>query len=225
LAQGDTERAEKCAEDSLTLWKELGEQQWLAQSLQLLAEVAGLQREYGKQKQYLEQSLTIYRNIGDQGGVSRGLSGLGYGAWQQGKYAEAVRYHEESLAIDRELGFSAAFELNNLGHAYIGLGEDDIAREYLREALKESLTGGDVSLRLEILVGVAWLQERAGRRKLAAELLGLVLGHPALNERTRRYAEPVLAMVRDSLPADELEAALGRGRARDLDATLAELFE
>ena len=38
-----------------------------------------------------------------------------------------------------------------------------------------------------------------------------MLGHPGLNEEVRRYTEPVLGIVRDSFPADELEAALARG--------------
>jgi tetratricopeptide (TPR) repeat protein len=225
LAQGDTERAEKCAEESLKLWNELGDQLWITQSLTLLAYVAGFQREYGKQRQYLEQSLTICRNIGDQGWVSVCLCGLGEGARQQGKYAEAVRYYEEAMAINRELGLPATGLLNNLGHAYIGLDEDDVAWRYLREALKEYLAIGRVPGALESLVGVAWLRTKPGHYVQAAELLGLVLGHPALEEGTKRYAEPVLTMVREALPADELETALERGKALDWEQVVAEILE
>jgi hypothetical protein len=72
---------------------------------------------------------------------------------------------------------------------------------------------------------VAWLRTKAGQHERAAELLGLMLGHPALNEEIRWYAEPVLTMVRDSLPPDELDAALARGKALDLDATVAVLLD
>ena len=153
------------------------------------------------------------------------LNSLGEGARRQGRYEEAVRYYEEALAITRELRLPLTFTiLNNLGHAYIGLGEDDVAWGYLRRALKESLAIGWMVVALEELVGVAWLRTKAGQHERAAELLGLVLGHPALDEETRWYAEPVLTMVRESLPAGELEAALARGKSLDLDATVAELL-
>ena len=75
------------------------------------------------------------------------------------------------------------------------------------------------------LVGVARLWAGVGRHEQAAELLGLVLGHPALIEECRRYAEPVLAMVRDSLPAGELEAALARGKSLDLHQVVSEIVD
>jgi len=136
-----------------------------------------------------------------------------------------VRYYEEALAIERELGLPAAWLFNSLGHAYIGLDEDDVAWGYLREALKESLATGQVLVALEGLVGVALLRAKAVRYARAAELLGLVLGHPALDKGTRWYAEPVLAMLRESLPTDELEATLARGKALDLEQVVAELLE
>jgi tetratricopeptide (TPR) repeat protein len=153
------------------------------------------------------------------------LNNLGEGARRQTKYAEAVRYYEDALAIYREFGFSGVLTLNNLGHAYIGLDEDDLAWGHLRRALKESLALGRIPLALEGLVGAAWLRARAGQHARAAELLGLVLGHPVLDEEVRRYAEPVLTMVRESLPAGELEAALARGEALDLEQVVAELLE
>jgi tetratricopeptide (TPR) repeat protein len=186
---------------------------------------AGLREEYGRVKQYLEESLVIFREIGDRSGVATCLNSLGEGFRRQGRYKEAVRYYEESLAIERELGFDGPAQLNNLGHAYIGLGEDDTAWECLHEALRVSLANRYVLIAMEGLVGVAWLWTKAGQQVQAAELLGLVLGHSALNEEIKYYAEPVLAMVREALPANELEAALERGKALDLEQVVAEILE
>ena len=165
--------------------------------------------------------MAIYREIGDQGEVAACLNNLGEGARRQGKYAEAVRYYEASLAIRKELGLSTAFILNNLGHAYIGLDEDDIAWGYLRKALKEYLDIERVHWALESLVGVAWLWTKTEQQVRAAELLGLVLSHPALIEETKQYAEPVLAVVRETLPAHKLETALERGQTLDLEQVVA----
>jgi hypothetical protein len=125
------------------------------------------------------------------------------------------------MVINRELGAPAPWLLNNLGHAYIGLEEDDVAWRYLREALKECLAIGRVSLTLEALVGVAWLRAKAGHYAQAAELLRLALGHPAFDEEIRLAAEPILALLREVFTTDELEAALARGEALDLEQAVA----
>ena len=68
------------------------------------------------------------------------------------------------------------------------------------------------------------MQGKAGQYRRAAELLGLTLGHPALHEEVRRYTEPILAMLHNSLPADELEAALAQGEALDLEQVVREIL-
>ena len=138
-----------------------------------------------------------------------------------------MRYIQEALAIQRELDlrFATANNLNNLGHVHAGLGEDDVAWEYLCEALPELLAIGAIVVVLEALVGVALLQAKAGRYVQAAELLGLVMNHPALDEETKQYADPVLATLREAFPADQLEAALERGKSLDLEAVVAEILE
>ncbi len=219
--QGDGEKAERCTEDSLALYKEIGDRRMIAWVLRTLGAVVTLRGDYEERKRYLEESLAIEREIGNRAGAAGCLNNLGEGARMQGKYAEAVRYYEEALAIKRELGILVGGLLNNLGHAYIGLGKDDVAWGYLREALKESLSTRRVPLALEGLIGVALLRTKARRHARAAELLGLVLGHPALDESTRWYAEPVLDTLHEALPAGELEAALEHGKALDLEQVVA----
>ena len=105
-------------------------------------------------------------------------------------------------------------------------GRGRCGQGYLREALKESSTIGHVPLILEVLVGVALLRAKAGprEREQAAELLGLVLGHPAVHEDARQLADPVLAVLRDVLPPDELDAAMARGKALDLEQVVEEIL-
>jgi tetratricopeptide (TPR) repeat protein len=224
--KGDADKAERFAGESLAIYKRIGDQGGTAQALRRLAEAAMLRREYEASRRYLEESLEICRESGNRPSSAAALANLSWNACLQGKYAEAVRYGEEARAIYRGLGgINVAGVLCTLGHAYAGLGEDDAAWGYLREALKESLIAGIVPVILETLVGVARLRAKAGQYRRAAELLGLALGHPALHVTVSRYAEPVLAMLRESLPAAELEAAMARGRSLDLDATVAELLD
>ena len=223
--QEDLEKAERLAKESLALFRESGYERDICFALGLAGVVARMRGEFGEHERYAEELLAIYREIGSQGGVAWCFLVLGDGARQQGEYAEAVEYYEECLAIYRQLGEILAYPLDHLGHAHIGLDEDDVAWGYLREALKESLAAGWVSIRLEILIGVAWLRAKAGRHARAAELLGLVMGHPKLDQQARRYyTELVLAMVREALPAGEVEAALARGEGLDLEQVVGEIL-
>jgi tetratricopeptide (TPR) repeat protein len=226
LAQEDGEKAERFARDGLAIFKEMGDGQerWIGWAHWVLASVAYLRRDYGELKRYVDEALAKYEEVGARSNIADCLTMLGEGARQQGKYEDALRYYKEALAIFQELGMSTPGLLSNLGHAHIGLGEHDVAWGYLRPALKESLATMRIPLALEGLVGVAWLRTKARQHERAAELLGLVLGHPALTEEVRWYAEPVLTMVRESLPTDELEAALVRGKALDLEQVVAEIL-
>jgi tetratricopeptide (TPR) repeat protein len=223
--EGDIEKAERYAKEGLALTKEISDEETIAAMLLTVSGVATFRGEHGESKRYKEEALATYREIGDQMGVAACLNNLGEDARWQGKYAEAVRYYEEALAIYTDIGISNALTLNNLGHAYIGLDEDDVAWGYLCKALREFLVTGRVPLILESLAGVAWLRAKAGHYTQAAELLGLVLGHPALGEGFRWYLDQVLATVREALPTDELEAALERGKRLDLEQVVAEILK
>ena len=223
FCRGHLEEAERCAEESLALYKEIGDRQGIARALTTLGINALLRREHEEAERYFEESLTLNRRIGDRRGGVACLINLGENARKQGKYEEAARYYEKSLAISRELGLrpAAAACLNNLGHVHARMGEDDAAWGYLREALNESVAIGVPVL--ETLVGMALLQTKAGCYVRAAELLGLVLS-PALDEETKQYADPILTTLRGALPAEQLEAALARGEALELEVVVADLL-
>jgi hypothetical protein len=54
--------------------------------------------------------------------------------------------------------------------------------------------------------------------------VGLALSHPASYRDVARAAEPVLALLRERLSAEALEAALEKGRLLDLEETVRELL-
>ncbi len=224
--QGDGEKAERCAKESLTIFRELGDQQGIAFALRVLGFAALLREEYQETVRYHSESLTIYRKIGDRWGVATCLNNLGETVRKQHKYKEAARYYEESLPIFREIDnrMGISIGLLNLGHAHTALGEDKIAWGYLCEALKVSSAIGAVSIILEGVVGVALLQARTAQYERAAEWLGLVRAHPLFNQEIGQNADPILVTLRTALPASELEAALERGKALELEAVVAEIL-
>jgi tetratricopeptide (TPR) repeat protein len=223
--RGNDGEAERYAEDSLTLFRKLGDRDGIADALTTLGGVAWLRGEHDEGKRYFAESLAISREIGNQFGVAIGLNNLGEAACGLGQCEEALRYYEEALAILRELGLPGSETLLNLGRTHAELGEDGIAWEYVREALKGSSASGAVPVALGGVGQVASLRAKAGRYGPAAEMLGLVLGHPALDAENRLHADPILALLREALPADELEAALERGKSLDLEQVVAEILD
>jgi hypothetical protein len=130
------------------------------------------------------------------------------------------------LSIARETGHrqGATSTLSNLGHLHVLLGEHALAWKYLREALSESTAIGLVPLTLDTLTGVALLRAETGQREQAAELLGLVLNHPAAEASGTQVAQAILAKLRETLPAEQLEAALERGKEMDLNTVVTGLL-
>ncbi len=222
--RGESEQAEKYAKESLRICQQVGDRQGVAYALRVLGFAHHLRREYQETIRYHRESQKIYREIGDRWGVATCFINLGEAARMQKKYAEAAQYYEESLPIfnqvDNRMGI--AIGALNLGHVYTGMDQDEVAWRYICDSLRESLFIGAFSIALEGVIGVALLRAKARRYERAAELLGLALIHPAFNKEIGQFVEPILTMLREALPADELEAALERGKKLDLEQVVTE---
>jgi hypothetical protein len=72
--------------------------------------------------------------------------------------------------------------------------------------------------------GIAMLLAGEGERERALELLTLAIHHPASMEVVRDIVASLVAELEVELPPDGVAAAQERGRARDLEATVAELL-
>lgn len=224
--RGDFEKVQGYAEESLAIYRRLDNRQGIASTLRTLSSTARIRGEYQEAERYLEESLTLHREIGDRQGAALCLNNLGEIARIQEKYEEAARHYEKSLAIAEEIDLRmvVAACLINLGLVHASLGGDDVSSKYLYEALDKSAAIGVVPITLFALTGIAELQAKAKDYVQAAELLGLVLGHPAIDAQNKEEAEPILSVLREALPASELETALERGKTLDLKQVVAEML-
>jgi hypothetical protein len=105
-----------------------------------------------------------------------------------------------------------------------GLGDLPEARKCFRQALEIYMTVRVVSGVLLTLVGIATLLVAEGEKERALELLALVLHHPLSWQMAKDQAAPLIAKLEAELLPDVVAAAQERGRARNLDATVAELL-
>jgi len=219
--QGDYPSASALYEESLAIFRELGDRSGIAASLGNLGNVAVNQGDHPAARALQEQSLAIYRELGDRFGTANTLNNLGVVALNQGDYAAARALHEESLAISRELGnrHSIALSLSNVGHVALDQGDYPAARALLEESLAIRRELGDrfgIGASLSNLGYVALNQGDcpAARALLEESLairreLGDQLGIPASLEGLAA----VVALLRDSLRAARIWGATERSRA------------
>jgi predicted ATPase/class 3 adenylate cyclase/DNA-binding CsgD family transcriptional regulator len=103
LDQGDTDRGEVVCEQSLTLYRELGDTAGIALSLHRLGVVAWTRNNLTVSRSLTEKALALGREMGDKGCIARSLNRLAFIADQQGEYTTGRALCEESLALYREL--------------------------------------------------------------------------------------------------------------------------
>jgi predicted ATPase/class 3 adenylate cyclase len=91
-------------EESLTLYRELGDRSGMALALFNL----GMARYGGEDpesaKSCYEESLALFREIGNKQGIARALGGLALIAWRQREETRAQAMMEEALQMQRETG-------------------------------------------------------------------------------------------------------------------------
>ena len=104
FAQGDPPVVHRCLEESMALWKEVGDREGIAAALHVLANMALNQGDYIKARELEEQGLVIDRALNNAVGIARKLQCLGLALFRLGEYAAAHTVLEEDLELLRSLG-------------------------------------------------------------------------------------------------------------------------
>ena len=102
--QGDYDRAEVLAQQSLALCRELGDIRGIVTSLFLLQEVAYTKGKTVEALALLEESVRLMRQIGEPGEVATALFNLAEQVSIQGEYARGQSLFEEALVLFRKAG-------------------------------------------------------------------------------------------------------------------------
>ena len=137
LQQGDYIQAAAMSQESLDLFREIGDQWGIARQLEVLGEVAYYQGDYSQAVELHNKSLAIRKGIMDKEGIADSLQHLGVIARDHGDALHAKELFEQSLELFRELEdkiFTAQI-LNNLGIVEHSLCEYDRATPLLEEAV------------------------------------------------------------------------------------------
>jgi predicted ATPase/Flp pilus assembly protein TadD len=171
--QGDYGAARSYFEESLEIWRSLGNKQGIASSLNNLGWVAWRQSDYKDARALSEEGLSLNRELGNKQGIAHSLNNLGYVMHHQGDYQAARSLHEESLCLRRELGDrrGIAFAQNNLGWALQKQGLYEPAKALLEEAIAQFKQLGDKQLLAFSSCRLAEVLYDEGNSQPAMELL------------------------------------------------------
>lgn len=187
------------------------------------------QCQYAEAEQCYRASLAIAEMIGRKVVVAWNLGGLALVAGARGDHVEAKRFAGECLAMWEKIGGQEgiAGTLVTMGYLAVERGDTDEAVRYYTEAQRKGREVGLVSITLEVVMGLANLIARRGKRERAVELLALALPK-SWDTSGGLERKPLYAKLRDDLEV-ELEpaifqAAWARGEKLDLEATVSQLF-
>jgi predicted ATPase/DNA-binding SARP family transcriptional activator len=213
LLQCDYLPAVRRLEAVLRLYRELGDAQGLASTLQVLGSVAREQGRYARAMELHTESLAIAEAAGDRWAVASAHGYLGFACWLQAEFERAAEECTMSLRMFRELGDveGIAWSLLSLGTVARHQG----AREQAAALLQESRSlAGQIGFR----EGIAWSLEQLG-------LLAAGRGDPAAAALLRNSLE-IHHDLRDrwrtcSVLEDLAAIALAQGSAQQAARLLA----
>jgi len=222
---GKYAEAHPLLEESVAIYNDLGFRSGLALSNIWLGMAEGGLGRYEQARAQGQMGLALSREVGYGRGI--GFSLLLLSSMAHEEYAEAQQLLQESVAVYREIGQrdELCWALAGLGNAARGLGQLPQAGQHLYEALR---TAAEIRAFTPLMIALpvmALFLADQGEKERAVELYALASRYPFVGNS--RWFEDIagrhIATVAATLPPDVVEAAQERGRARDLNATVAEL--
>jgi tetratricopeptide (TPR) repeat protein len=227
LFKGDFSTAYDYFQHSLVIRRQIGNRYGLAAAFSSLGNVALIQGDYRAAWDFYQQCLTLQQQIGYPYGIADTLGTLGLAAYAQKDYSAAYDYMRQSLERFQEIEHDrgTTFALIFLAHVHFKRNEPEIGRQLLVQAL-QTKSGTAIDSLLAGLGGFAFWYLAIGQAERSAELVGLVKANPSVYIFVKRFQlEPLLHDLAAVLPPEQLEAALTRGTALELDAVVKELLE
>jgi tetratricopeptide (TPR) repeat protein len=104
LSRGERSKAQSMAEESLSLFREMGNGRLAAYACNLLGQILLMEEEDIRARSMLEESLITLRTIGDRSGTAEVLINLGRLAAYQGDNKAALACYEESCSLLQAIG-------------------------------------------------------------------------------------------------------------------------
>ncbi len=144
--QSDYDRGKALAQESLALFRELGDKRGIALSLNRLGIAAWRQADFPTARVLMEEDLALYRELGNPDRIAWSLFALGLLNIKQGEYTRASASFEEGLALFRRLdnkrGIAASLT-QMAGALFVSQGDQTMVYPLLAQGLSLDREVGD----------------------------------------------------------------------------------
>ena len=206
---------------------------WLIALANFEASMCALRNEdYEEAMRLAEYSLRLNEEIGNEIRSNLSLLALGHSSLALGNPERARACYQRILQISQEAEFLWGIEKSSKYLGKVALSQNKIAEanEYLIQSLRITNEIGLVRDILNLLYEYACLLVAQGDSESAAELLALILQHPASEQirlgegRIKDSVNRLLTKLEDELSPETYSTALKRGQELDIDVVITELI-
>jgi predicted ATPase len=174
MAQVDYDLSRSYHEQSLEIYRILGDKKGVSGNLESLAMICMHLRDYERSFDLFSDSLQLRRDINDLDGISSALTNLANVSTFQEEYTAAIAYVEEALEIDRKIGNLQAIVCNLCNIGAIAYFQQDYLKSYkmYKEALIMNQDIADMDNNALCLEGIALSFAFLNRVRQSAVLFG-----------------------------------------------------
>ena len=224
MVQGDYASARPKIEESLEIYRALGDKRGEARSLTGLGTLASYQGDFQAARSFLEQGLALYRELGNLRGAVSAVLNLGFVSLCLGDLPEAKSLYEESVGQSRKIGDREhmAMGLADMSFVETRLGRRDVARGQLLEsftlvkelgAKREGAYGLESAAELALSAGEP---DRAASFYGSAEALREMIGAPLVPSEQALRNE-LLAKIRAATGEEGFRIHRAEGAATEFE--------
>jgi len=218
-----SERARLFAEESLALFREVGDPVNVSLQLQSLATLLTQNEDYAAARKLIEEALPMQRKLGLKRDIPYSLNAVGRLAFWQGDRQQARACLEESILLSEETGqFPQSFWARAfLAYVLLREGETASARLEFVDSLNQSRNIGSITGTVFVLEGLASLAVAESRPERAAALFAWTVDmrHSTGNGRPVNEQADVdrdLASICLQMDETDMQAACAAGRSMTL---------
>ncbi len=173
LSRGDLTQARLLAEESLALFKAVGNRRLTASVLSLLGQISLAQHEHTRARSLLEEGVDAFKALGDRFGRAEALVALARLTLQEGRLAEAQALYtgSQELLHDTEARELNAACLEGYGELLVAQGEPERAVRLwaLAASVRASIVAPIAPVyRVSYVQAIATARERLGEERFRA---------------------------------------------------------
>ena len=230
--ESSSKNARLFAEESLELFRELGDPINISAQLVSLAGLLMQNEDYATARKLVEEALPLQQKLGLEYDIPKSLTTLGRLAFWQGDWQQARAYFEQSIALSAETGilFQVFWARSLLAFVFLRQGETALARHELVDCLNQFRNIERLVGKVFAFEGLASLAVMEGQPEYAAALYAWADSMRQKIGETRPTNEQAdvdrdLAAIRLQLDEAAFEAAKATGRAMTLEQAVATALE